>query len=403
MALSYLTKNIKKLGVMKAGDYLDLLKILLSFPFGMLLKLFRRDIWLISERPDDARDNGYWLFRYIREHHPEQKHVYYPIHFNCPDYQKIKLLGNGIKIGSFKHHIYFWAAQKNISAHVGNGFPAPFMCRQFLMLGLYRFQNIFLQHGIIKDVLHFLYAEVNKIDLFICSTEAERQAVIRDMGYRPEQVKVTGLCRYDGLADFTVKPNRILIMPTWRSYLQAPYGHPVSESEELVRQSTYLKFYTELFHHDRLIQFAKEHDLELLYFPHNQMQPFLEDFRKSCPNIIIASAREYDVQQALKEAAFLVTDYSSIYFDFAYMKKPLVYFQFDYEEYRSKHYPEGYFSYCKDGFGPVATTVEEVVETLIERYEAGFCMQEEYLQRVDRFFEFRDTEYCRRNYEAVLG
>lgn len=42
MGLSYLKKNIKKLGIMKSRDYLDLFKILLSFPFGMMLKLFRR-------------------------------------------------------------------------------------------------------------------------------------------------------------------------------------------------------------------------------------------------------------------------------------------------------------------------------------------------------------------------
>ncbi len=403
MGLSYFTRNIKKLGIMKGRDYLDFFKIILSFPFGMVLKLFRRDIWLISERPNDARDNGYWLFRYIREQHPEQKHVYYPIRFDCPDYEKIKPLGNAIRIGSFRHHIYFWAAEKNISAHVGNGFPASFMCRQFLMMGCYRFQNIFLQHGIIYNRLPYLNADVNKIDLFFCSTETERQSVIRDMGYRPEQVKVTGLCRYDNLYNFTVKKKQVLIMPTWRSYLEAPYGHPISESEELVRQSAYLKFYTALFHDERLIRFAKEQGLTLLYFPHNQMQPFLEDFRKSCPNIVVASAAEYDVQTALKESAFLITDYSSIFFDFAYMRKPMAYFQFDYAEFRSKHYPEGYFSYQDDGFGPVAETVEQVVDALIQSHQNGFQTEAQYRDRADRFFTFHDTDYCKRNYDAIIG
>ncbi len=404
MGLSYLKKNIKKLGIMKSRDYLDLFKILLSFPFGMMLKFFRRDIWLISERPNDARDNGYWLFRYIRKQHPEKKHVYYPINKKCRDYEnKIKPLGNAVQIGSFRHHIYFWAAEKNISAHVGNGFPAPFMCRQFLLMGCYRFQNIFLQHGIIKDVLPFLNADINRIDLFICSTQRERQAVIQDMGYRPEQVRVTGLCRYDGLYDFTVNPKQILIMPTWRSYLEAPYGHPASESEEKVRSSSYLKHYTQLFCNERLIRFAKENELTLLYFPHHQMQPYLAEFQMRCPNITVASAAEYDVQTALKESAFLITDYSSIFFDFAYMRKPLLYFQFDYEEFRKNHYPEGYFSYRKDGFGPVLDSVEQVVDCFIERYQHGFRMEELFCSRAEHFFEFHDTEYCRRNYEAVIG
>ena len=37
----------------------------------------KEDIWLISERPDQARDNGY-CFRFLREQHPEVQ-VYYLI------------------------------------------------------------------------------------------------------------------------------------------------------------------------------------------------------------------------------------------------------------------------------------------------------------------------------------
>ena len=73
------------------------------------------------------------------------------------------------------------------------------------------------------------------------------------------------------------------------------------------------------------------------------MQPFLSEFEGN-KRIKIASTEEYDVQTVLKESAYLITDYSSISFDFAYMKKPLCYFQFDYAEFREKHYPEGYFS-----------------------------------------------------------
>ena len=29
------------------------------------------DLWLIAERGIDARDNGYYLFKYITEHHKE--------------------------------------------------------------------------------------------------------------------------------------------------------------------------------------------------------------------------------------------------------------------------------------------------------------------------------------------
>ena len=77
------------------------------------------------------------------------------------------------------------------------------------------------------------------------------------------------------------------------------------------------------------------------------------------------------------------------------------YFQFDYEEFRSRHYPEGYFSYTRDGFGPVVKTADELVDELIRSCESGFTMLPECAARVDATFKYRDNENCRRTLEAI--
>lgn len=394
--------SFNKLKYIHFRDICDLFLIVISFIPGMILKAVKKDIWLISERENDAHDNGYWFFKYVRENYPE-KNAYYSISFDCNDYRnKIKPLGNAIKHGSFKHHIYFWAASKYISAHVGNGFPASFMCRLFLMTGFYRFKVVFLQHGVIYNYNEYLLKELNKIDLFITSAEDERDSIIKDLHYTEEETVCTGLCRYDNLLTGEVIKNRVLIMPTWRWWLQPEHGAKNEDIIDEIRSSDYYKNFMELFSNERLLDFAEENNLELVYFPHNQMQPFIEDFKKKCPRIICAYASEYDVQQALKDSAFLITDYSSIFFDFAYMKKPMVYFQFDQEEFRSRHYAEGYFTCERDGFGPVAKTVDETVDVLIESLKNGFVMDDKYKERVDRFFTFRDRDNTKRNFEAVL-
>ncbi len=384
----------------RGRDLLDLLKILLSCPCGKVLRLFRPHIWLISERANEAHDNGFWLFRYIRENHPTLP-VYYPICFSAPDYARVAALGGAIRHGSFRHHIYFWAAEKNISAHVGNGFPAPFMCRLFLMRGFYSFQNIFLQHGIVKDILPFLMADVNRIDLFICSTRAEKAAVVRDLGYAPERVACVGLCRYDGLLDFQVRPGQILLMPTWRWYLEPAYGESAEAAIARVRESRYVRTYNALLAEPQLHRLLEEKGLTLLFCPHAQMQPYLGEFSSQCDRIRIVSQCEADVQTLLRESALLITDYSSVFFDFAYMKKPLLYFQFDYTEFREKHYPEGYFQYDRDGFGPIVQTVDELVDALSAACRDGFDMPACYAQRAEDFFDYRDTDCCRRNFEAI--
>lgn len=391
----------RKLKYIHWRDIGDFFLILLSFLPGMILKLCKRNIWLIAERENDAHDNSYWLFKYIRENHPE-KDAYYCISFQCKDYkERIAPLGNAIPYGSFRHHIYFWAAKKYISAHIGNGFPAPFMCRLFLMRGFYFFKVYFLQHGVTKNIPFYLMREENKIDVFIASSQREQEAIIRDLHYGPEQVVCTGMCRFDNLANAKVIPNRVLIMPTWRSWLHPEYGKSTESMVEDIRNSNYYHNLMALFTNPRLVQFAKEHDLELIYFPHNQMQPFLDMFRENCPHITCASYAEYDVQQALMDSALLITDYSSIDFDFAYMKKPLIYFHADYEEFCEKHYPPGYFRYESDGFGPICQTADAVVDQLIQSYEQNFRMPDIYRQRVDSFFAFRDSENTKRNYAYI--
>ena len=112
---------------------------------------------------------------------------------------------------------------------------------------------------------------------------------------------------------------------------------------------------------------------------------------------------EYDVQTALKESAFLITDYSSINFDFAYMKKPLCYFQFDEEEFFARHYPQGYFSYRDHGFGTVVETVDALMNALEKSYASGFVMEDVYKDRVDNTFLYRDGANCKRILEAILS
>ena len=107
------------------------------------------------------------------------------------------------------------------------------------------------------------------------------------------------------------------------------------------------------------------------------------------------------IQELLKSTAVMITDYSSVFMDMVYMKKPVLHYQFDEEKFRRGQYAEGYFSY-RDGFGPVCTEQEELVDALRGFYgEDGFRMREPYLSRVERFFPCYDTDNCRRNNEAI--
>lgn len=346
-----------------------------------------------------ARDNGYWFFKYMRENYPERP-IYYPIQFTAPDYPKVTKLGNVIRHGSFRHHILTWAAEMDISARTGRGLPAPFLSRLFQVRGFYPFKSVFLQHGVTMNSAPFLERKRNRIDLLIASTDAEAQGLVNDLGYDKKQIKVVGLTRYDQLCEFNVNKKQILLMPTWRVWLYPDRGFINDADREAVKNSNYVNTYRSFLASDELKHFLEQNDLTLLFFPHNQMQPFIKEF-SGASRIKIASTEEYDVQTALKESSYLITDYSSISFDFAYMKKPLSYFQFDYDEFREKHYPEGYFSYKNHGFGPIVTTCDELIDELKASLKRGFEMTDEYKNRVDATFKYRDQNNCKRTLEAI--
>jgi len=116
------------------------------------------------------------------------------------------------------------------------------------------------------------------------------------------------------------------------------------------------------------------------------------------PRVIIASFNDYDVQELLMNSKMLITDFSSVIFDFAYMGKPIVYYQFD-----DIHYSHGYFDYGRDGFGPVLKTEDEVINYLAEKVNDGFLVDDMYKARAETFFEIRDDNNCERNFNAILS
>ena len=384
----------------KIKDILSGFTMIAAIPQAMYLKKKRPDMWLICEDYNEARDNGYWLYKYIREEHPEQDCVY-AINKKSVDYKKVKDLGEVIQYGGYKHWVYYLAADKNISSQKG-GKPNAAICYVLEVYGILKNKRAFLQHGVICSDMPWCYYENTKMSLFVCGAKKEYDFIKDTYGYPEGYVKYLGLTRFDGLHDFKVKKNQILVMPTWREWI----GTPTSISKEMddmtsFTSTEYFKTWNGFLNSDKIAEILEKNNLEMLFYPHRQMQPYIDEFSTGSDRITIADWKKYDVQQLLKESAFLITDLSSIFMDFGYMRKPLLYYQFDMEKFRKAQYQQGYFEYDRDGFGPVCKTLDEV-ETQLERYaENGLRIEDEYKKREEEFFPLWDTDNCKRNYEAI--
>lgn len=80
----------------------------------------------------------------------------------------------------------------------------------------------------------------------------------------------------------------------------------------------------------------------------------------------------HDVSELMLVSDVLITDYSSIFFDYANLRRPMIFFTYDYEEYLRTR--GTYFDLADTVPGPLVTTTEEIIgclrdlDGLVERY-----------------------------------
>lgn len=381
----------------------DLIKLCIAKCISPILKTFNkkfRDIWIIGERKSEAKDNGYHLFKYIRENHPDDE-VYYVIDKNSNDLEKIKDLGNIIYHDSFKHYLYYAMSNKLICAHLGSCVPDSSVCWKFADRDMRNKKKVFIQHGITKELIPSLMYKNTKVDLFICGAKPEYDFVKANFGYPENSVKYTGFARFDALHDRNEK-NQILVMPTWRKWIPSSTWSSYSKEEckEIFLGSEYYKRFNSLINNNELIKSLEDNSMKLIFYPHFEMQEYIDLFNTKSENVIIAKNDEYDVQTLLKESKLLVTDYSSVAFDFGYMRKLVIYYQFDSDKYYKNHYQRGYFIYEKDGFGPIIKNENNLVENIKRYIEDNHCY-EKYKSRSYDMFSVCDKKNCSRHYELI--
>ena len=187
-----------------------------------LLKRFYKNVWLISDRPNKAGDNGEHLFRYICQQKPKGIRAYFVIQKSSEDYAKMKNIGRVVDFDSVKFRLLTLFARMVISSQASEYVLNPFGGDYAYMSDLYGYKFVFLQHGITKDDISGWLNRFNKnISIFVTAGEPEYRSILEgDYFYDESVVKLTGFPRFDELTRMgkNVK-KKVLIIPTWRKYL----------------------------------------------------------------------------------------------------------------------------------------------------------------------------------------
>ena len=375
------------LGVAKFGALL-----LPSIGVRLANKLRGVRVWLVSEH-ETARDNGYVFFRYLRENHPEIR-AYYAMDKADAGYEKVRPLGNVVQWASWKHYLLYMVSDWNVSSHK-NGVPNHALFT-FLQRVLGRYDKfVFLQHGITYLDNPMFYAKNCLFRMFVCGAKPEFDHISQRYGYRRSEVCFTGFPRFDLLHDAQKDDSMILFMPTWRRWIT---------SEEDLLQSGYFKAVQAILNDKDLDDALGRTGRHMWFYVHAGFWRFSNLFGTSCENIAVLDPHTCDIQDLLRTGALLITDYSSVFFDFAYQHKPVIYYQFDLDEFQDRHIgsAESYFDYEEDGFGPVVRSREALVAAVEKQIECGFQMDERYRERTERFFPLHDKRNCERVYQEIV-
>ena len=372
-------------------------KIMLARLATYIIKFIsRKEIWLFMDRLDKADDNAEHLYRYSLSQKDSVK-KFFIINKNSQDFNRIRKYGIPVSAGSFRHKILSLVSSKVISSHAEEWITNPFFGMKRYYMDLMNFDFVFLQHGIIQgDFSQWLNKYNKNIKLFITSSYQEHRSIIEgNYSYGSDVIKMTGLPRYDNLIDR--KKRQIIIMPTWRKNLVGILNQKTGARDysHKFKESLYFKFYNQLINDERLIDAAREHNYKIVFFPHPNISHQLVDFEK---NYYVSFGNENNSYQSLfNESSLLITDFSSVAFDFAYLKKPVIYYHF--EEYPLE---SGYFNYEEMGFGEICNEHEILIDTIICYIENQCQMKDIYKQRVDQFYAYNDRSNSERVYNEII-
>ncbi len=400
-AVHKLKDQIKK---MRSDDWQAIIKLGLAFIPGKLWKLVSPKMWVVSEYEDLARDNGSWFFKYLREKHPERE-VYYPINFKSADYQAIKKLGNVIPFGGWKHYLLFWAADVYIGTTKCYGFPYRRICEDLVQWKMTGFKYAFLNHGFTRGYSSIVDAKETNYQLLFTCSQKDADIIINENGQSPAIMRCSGYPRHDTLNDEMLNKKQILIMPTWRKWIDYRLLATKEQKKTNLKKffaSDYYKCLNGLVNNKEFVEFLEKNDMNAVFYFHEYAQEYSKFIKPATSRIKVGKTEDYTIQELLKQSALLITDYSSVVYDFSYMYKPVLYYQFDKEDFEKYQYAPGEsFSYEKEGFGDVFRDENELVAEIRRLYSRNFEMDEKFRSRVDEFFRYHDNKNCERVYKEI--
>lgn len=363
----------------------------------LLVKIFYRNdretiVLVGGNLGEKYEDNAAVFHQYLMNNYTEQMKIYW-MYDPKFDYINQHAIPHAVPLGSFRNYLLFFRASYTVHGHSIIYDLAPFMDR-YIFLNK-KAEMLHISHGIecFKKIL--IQKEdvplLKRCNYFNCASNYEYEIKRNEWKMPEEKLIITGMARFDRLPpnEPPVHMKRLMLMLTWREWL-------FDLSEKEFQESEYFQATVGLLKSEKLQSLLTDHQLELRVILHPFMKKYEDQFRMDGymnERMSFFSFGEILVMEELNEADMLITDYSSISWDFLYMNKPIIFYTFDQKEFLSNR--GSYLDLDKDLYGYKANTQNEVLSYLShvlndKKYDNP------YFDKAANYIDFFDQQNCER-------
>lgn len=359
-----------------------------------------KEIWLYCDR-ENIFDNAYHQFLHdFSKNDGVERYFIVDGLKNKSEYFNSKQKKFLVEFKSLKHKLLFLNCKKILTSFNSLTIISPFGGMPLKWYSdITQYEVIYLQHGILHANLPLLYSkEKSNVNKVVVSSEFEYNNFIEKYNFNAEDLIRSGMPRFDSIDLSKKAGRRILFSPSWRKNLIGEYidNTRVLFEDKFLASQFYIQI-NSFLNSPLLAELLEKYDLELDFKNHPIFSPYDSLFKVDNPRIHIT---QENIE--MQNYALMITDYSSIVFDFVYLGRPVLYFVPDYEQFRAgvTHTYSKLDLPLEQGFGEVTESADELIVELKAIIENGFRAKPVFENRMNTFF-ISLTNHCEALYNEL--
>ena len=362
------------------------------------------EVWLINDEIDRAGDSGEYFFRFLKSKKPKGIKPYFVILKTCPDYKRLKKLGGILDINSPRYKNTFLESNKIFSTVYDPWIYNPFQNEQKYLRDLFNFTIILINYNILIDDLSKL---INKSDrniyFIVTSSNKENKAILSsNLRCNRNNIILTGMPKYDNLERLKklIKNEKIiLIMPNiLKNSFKSIKQRFFYEEKFLSNLTRCFEFYNKLINDKLLLLYMNDYNYTGIFcFPHFINSKYFHFFQNKKFSVI----KNCDSEKLIVKSSLLITDYLDLFFDFAYLRKPVIYNNFIIKNYRNIPNRESNFDCKKFGFGSICSNIQCIIKEIIFELKNKCKLRKKYFHKIEKYFAYFDENNSQRLFEKI--